>query len=194
MSARIGRPDFDVRIVREIGIRSEVSHGADVCAAARFEERAGIAPVQLAGGFDEQLACGNQAADRDPRVLDARIWIGRLAPEQVEHDKGPIDPRQRVVVKCVEAAEVRAHLAGLQQQVSWECQEADKTLFDLDAFLSDRKEEISARVGIYDGLEAGLALLERQHRQRGKRFAASLAGATRPDEIPDHADIGIEHL
>ena len=87
-----------------------------------------------------------------------------FAAEEVLRDERPIGPGQHVRVHRVDLAELRAHLAGLQQQAGRQRRERDVAFLHLQPLRARRQKEIGARVRIDDRLKRRLDLGERQRR------------------------------
>ena len=107
---------------------------------------------------------GKNAAERKARVVDAV-----LAAHQVLGDQRPVDPGQHVVVQRVDLAERGAHLADFELQSGGQRGEGDVSLFQIHALFAEGEEEIGARVGVDDFLEADFAFVHFERRACGVR-------------------------
>ena len=110
-------------------------------------------------------------------------------PKRFLRHERPIGPRQDVRVHRVDLAELRAHLAGLQQQTRRQRRERDVALFHFQTLRAGREEEVRARIRIDDRLKGGLDLGQRQRRLIAHRVLSGDA-----DEVADDRNVGVEHL
>src|SRR6185369_5478631 len=71
----------------------------------------------------------------------------------------------------------------------WEFSQRDEPFLEVDALLTEREEEIGARVRVDDGLKRDLRFVHLERRRRVHRVLARGA-----EEIADHSHVGIEHF
>ena len=79
-------------------------------------------------------------------------------------DERAIRPGHHMRMKRVDAAECRLHLSGANEQAAGNCRERDEPLLHLGAPGSERHEEVGACIGIDDGLERRLGLVQLEGR------------------------------
>ena len=123
------------------------------------------------------------------RERDAAVRQALFPTDEVLADERSIGSRDRVRVQRIDLAELRAELAGLQQQAGGQRRERDVALFELRPLRPGGDKEIGACVRIDDGLKRRLRFA-----QLHGRLAAELVLAGDADEVADDRDVRVEHL
>ena len=132
----------------------------EVAPLARGEEPLGVAAEGLEGDLGEGVpGQRDEAGDRDPGADPA------VRAQHVDDVQGLVRPGEDVEVEGVGLAEERAHAADLDEEAGGQRGEGREPLLDVDPVLAEGDEEVGARVGVDDRLEAELRLAQLGARQ-----------------------------
>ena len=168
MASRVGNPEVDIRVIRQVAVSAQVPHQADVPLLRGPEEFIRISPKNLSGSFQKNVLGGRQ--DSGNRKSDVINPV--LAAHQALRHQRTVNPREHVIVESIDLAERRAHLADLRHQTGGQRGESQIALFQVHAFFSKRKEEIGARVGVHNRLKTDFGLVHFKRRDGAHRVLA----------------------
>ena len=182
MTSGIGNPQIQICGFRDISVAAQVSDYAYVAALGILEYVGRVTAKQLAGAFEKQSFGRRQnSSDGGTGVVDAILTSNQIAAHH-----GPIDPGQHMIVKSIDFAEGRTHLARPGYDPAGQGSEGDVSLFQVDALFSKGQKEVTAGIRIDDRLHSQLRFVHLHDRRR--HHAIAPGGR---NEIADHADIRI---
>jgi hypothetical protein len=185
--ARPRPAELEVRVLGKIAVGLEMKERLDVVARVGLEEVPRRAPEELRRGLEENLRRHRDEA----REAEAGILDAVLAAEEVRHVQGRVGKQAHVQVLGIELAESALEPAHLEDEVPRNRQEGDGALLDSDVPLlaPERDEEVRAREGIHDGLQADLRLAELK-----ARLVVDFVVPDDAERVADHGDVRIEDV
>src|SRR5260370_23798311 len=108
VAAGVGTTEINIGRFAEVTVEAKMADNTEILAAIGSENGIGVAAVNLGRSLDESVFRGGQ----EPREGDAGIVDAVLTADQIVGHQRPVNERQRVILDCVDPAQLAAHLSN----------------------------------------------------------------------------------